>query len=161
MNHFTGAQDYINATPEYHVNAIRPRVQCADGFEISIQASIWHCCQPRVSGFYDYERIEVGYPSAPVPELAQWKTRTFGGVLPDEQSIFTWVPVSEVDRLIAAHGGITDTIGKGLRDYDGEDESPDITHDWGAGFPGNFGELKSIVREYEAQLAAPEDKQDE
>ena len=46
---------------------IRPRIVCADGFSLSVQASNGHYCTPR-SNYGPYSRVEVGYPSSRPPE---------------------------------------------------------------------------------------------
>ena len=42
----------------------RPRVHCADGFSVSVQASQYHYCRPRIDNAEKYNTVELGYPSA-------------------------------------------------------------------------------------------------
>ena len=55
--------------PVYNtMSEIRPRIVCADGFTLSVQASNGHYCSPRVDYSEHYETVEVGYPSSRPPE---------------------------------------------------------------------------------------------
>ncbi len=80
-----------------------PRVTCADGFSMSIQAGEYLYSTPRLnllSG--DYTAVEVGFPSAreealmPFAEDADTPTST----------VYGYVPVEIVEAVIAAHGGL-------------------------------------------------------
>lgn len=77
-----------------------PRVQCADGFHMSVQTSDGHYCRPR-QNTGPWSLVEVGYPSGPVPELAKYKD----GEYPDTEAVFGYVPVSTVAAIIDRHGG--------------------------------------------------------
>jgi hypothetical protein len=79
---------------------VRPQILCADGTTISVQASAGHYCTPR-DGVGPYTTVEVGFPSAPWPEAAEYK---FGGDS-DSDAVFGYVPVVLVEAYIAAHGG--------------------------------------------------------
>lgn len=72
-----------------------PPLVCADGFTMSVQASTLHYSKP-ASDHGPYTHVEVGNPSATVPELAFYRN---GGV-------YAFVPVGVVDAIIAQHGGI-------------------------------------------------------
>lgn len=73
------------------------RVLCADGFSISVQASASHYCTPRTA-YGLWTHFELGFPSAPCPELADFDD---GG-----SGVYAQVPLEVVSALIAAHGGI-------------------------------------------------------
>lgn len=81
--------------------AIRPRVVCADGFSLSVQASGGHYCSPREDRG-PWWRVEVGYPSERVEALMPYAED------PAEptETVYGYVPVEIVDAVIAAHGGI-------------------------------------------------------
>lgn len=87
---------------------LRKRVTCADGFNISIQASSGHYCHPRVTGEPVYYEWELGYPTAvPVtPEIL--------GYAEDPESplrtVYKYVPTAIVLAEINAHGGIADAL---------------------------------------------------
>ena len=88
----------LNSLNEYVV--IRPLV-CADGFQISVQASSAHYCAPRDSQG-PWIEVECGFPSEDVPTLAEYKESDG----PDGKSVFAWTPIELVNELIASHGGI-------------------------------------------------------
>ena len=97
-----------------------------DGFNISLSASegayatprkdLWEPQLPYYNFVWDgpsfeveqtenwrgYEAVELGFPSDPVPELAQFKE----GDDADEDSVYPWVPVEVFLGLMAKHGGI-------------------------------------------------------
>lgn len=78
-----------------------PRLFCADGFNMSVQASDTHYCSPR-DAIGPWQSVEVGLPSEPVAELmpyaddAEHPTGT----------VYGYVPVEVIDAIIAAHGGL-------------------------------------------------------
>ena len=87
----------------------RPYAVCADGFGVSIQASNCHYCEPRISqypgnDFTPYETVELGYPSEADEDLLPYQE------CPDREdpteSVYGYVPVSVVDKVIEKHGGI-------------------------------------------------------
>lgn len=45
------------------VQELRPRLYCYDGYSISVQASEYHYCSPRLNGLQDYQSVELGFPS--------------------------------------------------------------------------------------------------
>jgi len=107
---------------------LRPAVVCADGFRVSVQASHGHYCTPRVDNAVFYTHVELGYPSKETPEwyeyaedytqltfmqsvyhwiktkiLKQWDFLSFYPT----NTIYSWVPVELVDRILVRHGGIS------------------------------------------------------
>lgn len=86
----------------------RPKVKCKDGFEISIQASE-HCyCVPRNNDAEKYESVELGFPSEKEDLLMEYaeddRTPT--------ETIYAFVPVYVVDKVLEKHGGIVDIVTK-------------------------------------------------
>jgi len=83
----------------------RPRVVCADGFTISVQAGDGVYCQPRKNFLTHYTEVELGYPNE------KWTTEDdtmFKEWQEDTESTSTvwgYVPVHLVDKLIENHGG--------------------------------------------------------
>lgn len=80
-----------------------PRIKCADGFSMSVQASYSHYCSPRTyveDG--DYLAWEIGYPTAqedlimPYAEEAERPTDT----------VYGFVPTDIINEVIRKHGGI-------------------------------------------------------
>ena len=82
---------------------VRSGIMCADGFRISVQASEYHRCSPKVSGLAAYTTFELGFPSEVEPMLEQWAER------PDKplDTVYDYVPTNVVEILLAAHGGIS------------------------------------------------------
>ena len=84
------------------------RIECEDGTQLSVQASNFHYCSPR-SIFGPYNSVEVGYPSAPVPN--SWYQYMDHGE-PDTvnenettEQVYAYVPVELVREYCKAHGG--------------------------------------------------------
>lgn len=86
---------------------LRPRVECCDGFSISIQASDLHYCTPQTSEKgTKYETVELGFPSDSddiILSYAEDEEYPTGTVYPQ-------VPVSLTDKLLEKHGGISRTL---------------------------------------------------
>ena len=80
----------------------RPRVRCADGFSISVQANKYTYCIPRITYPGEYTKVELGYPSEPdelIEEYAEdWDDLT--------DTVYGYVPIEVVDKLLEKHGGI-------------------------------------------------------
>jgi len=76
-------------------------VVCKSGLRFSVQASYAHYCAPR-DNVGPFSEVEVGFPNLVVDELmpfaedAEEPTRT----------VYGWVPVDLVERIIADNGGI-------------------------------------------------------
>ena len=81
-------------------------IECNDGFHISVQASEYAYCSPRVTADTEYFRFECGFPSGPVPELAEWKDGDKDDRSTDMDTVYGYVPVQEIVKLVEAHGGI-------------------------------------------------------
>ena len=77
-------------------------MNCEDGFQMSVQASYYHYCEPRVTGASFYEQFEIGYPSEKeyiLMEYADDPTQPTG-------TIYGYVPFEIIDKVIIKHGGI-------------------------------------------------------
>jgi hypothetical protein len=81
---------------------ILPRIHCADGFSMSVQASEWHYCTPREHQCDGYFTVEIGFPSEPVAELLPYAE------IPDTptETVYARVPVTLVNEIVNAHGGV-------------------------------------------------------
>lgn len=80
---------------------IEPRIECSDGFSISVQASKCHCCNPRENKSWPYNAVELGFPSKMdelISDLAE-DSET-------KDTVFGYVPIEIVNKLIEKHGGI-------------------------------------------------------
>ena len=76
------------------------RIQCVDGFSLSVQATHGAYCYPRENLGPWYE-VEVGFPSAE-PELIMKYAEQ-----PEKptETVYGYVPIQLVAELIALHGG--------------------------------------------------------
>ena len=81
---------------------IRRRVMCKDGTTLSVQAGRTHYCTPRVDDAAGYTHVEVGYITAPDGSAARCP---FGWKKYQDGSVYGYVPVRAVERLIRKHGG--------------------------------------------------------
>ena len=84
------------------MQVISKRIECADGFSMTVQANAHVYCSPRVDGLGFYDSYEVGYPSErdellmPYAEDPKRPTDT----------VYGWVPASIVATVLAKHGGV-------------------------------------------------------
>ena len=81
---------------------IRPHVLCKDGFTISVQASKYHYCTPRIDGAVKYETVELGFPNIEDPLIIDYAEER--GRPTD--TVYGYVPVHIVNELVEKHGGI-------------------------------------------------------
>jgi hypothetical protein len=83
------------------------RIECADGFSISVQATHGAYCSPRSNTGPWYE-VECGYPSNDVPhEIMIYADQ------PEEhptKTVYAYVPIGLVEDLIWAHGGMINDL---------------------------------------------------
>lgn len=91
---------YYNGT--FEVQANRPRLYCNDGYSISVQASEFHYCSPRLNGLQDYKSVELGYPSAEDELINEYAENA----LDYTDTVYGYVPIEVVEKLIEKHGGI-------------------------------------------------------
>lgn len=85
---------------EFGMNVTRPRVKCADGYTVSVQAEYGIYSTP-CEDADEHSAVELGYPSALDCEIADY-AETQGTT----DTVFAFVPVEVVDKLINKHGGI-------------------------------------------------------
>jgi hypothetical protein len=80
---------------------LSPRITCADGFSLSVQATHGAYCRPRTN-IADWHEVEVGYPSDAPTEFicyAEDPARP-------KETVYPYVPVELVVAEINKHGGI-------------------------------------------------------
>lgn len=83
--------------------ALRPIAVCADGFNLSIQASSMHYCRPSKDlQDGDYSKVELGNLSETVEEFLPYAENEARPLF----TIYGYVPVETVDAVLAKHGGI-------------------------------------------------------
>jgi hypothetical protein len=92
---------------EPHIkNYHNPRIVCADGFSISVQAHHFAYCKPRQSEG-PHTHMEGGFPSMiPGEELLGYME---GGEFKDPcDTVYPYVPREIFEREFEAHGGIVE-----------------------------------------------------
>ena len=80
-----------------------PRLICADGFEMSAQASEFHHCFPAVTDAAFYDTVEVGFPSEAQEELMPFIE---GDDDKPTETVYDDVPVAIINALVNKHGGL-------------------------------------------------------
>ena len=81
----------------------RRRVECADGYSVSVQGGYGKYSSPRCDEADEYRSWELGFPSdRPTAEVMGYCEH------PEDptNAIYPYVPTSAVIRLIEAHGGL-------------------------------------------------------
>lgn len=84
--------------------AVRYRVNCRDGFSVSIQAGSRFYCTPRINGG-PWTEVELGYPSAHPGRRIAKHGECMHKRMPTK-TIYSYVPVQLVHDLIRKHGGV-------------------------------------------------------
>ena len=77
-----------------------PRIECADGFTMSVQAREGAYCEPR-NDEGPWSAVEVGFPSEReelLMEFAESPSNPTG-------TVYGWVPVEVISEVIAKRGG--------------------------------------------------------
>ena len=82
---------------------VYPAILCKDGFSMSVQANENAYCTPRQNNAPKYEEVEVGFPSQSESLLQQYKESPEA---PDEKSVYPYVPVEVVEKIVMKHGGV-------------------------------------------------------
>lgn len=101
-------QRRLNARPLGYRGGMRPllqRVHCADGFSVSIQTSEGSYCTPR-DNVGPWIEAELGFPSAPMPELAKWMDGPEEDAHTATQTVWGYVPIHRIAEVLASHGGL-------------------------------------------------------
>lgn len=79
-----------------------PKLICADGFQLSVQASQYHYCAPREDAQPFYCLVEVGYPSEKEPLLMQYAEEADNPT----ETVYGYVPTELVAEIVTKHGGL-------------------------------------------------------
>ena len=84
-----------------------PHIICEDGFSMSVQVGYSLYCTPKKVA-KRYSAVEIGYPSEPeelIKEYAEFAP--FDEDTTDyTDTVYPYVPVSVVDKVLKKHGGI-------------------------------------------------------
>jgi hypothetical protein len=78
------------------------RIECADGFSMSVQASSFNYCEPRIDDAKIYTEVEVGFPNdyeSLIVDYAEDKENYTG-------TVYGYVPSDIVTLVCAKHGGV-------------------------------------------------------
>ena len=90
-----------------------PHIVCADGFEMSVQVGAHLYSEPKKVA-KRYSKVEIGYPSEHEPLIEEYaECYTFEELDIDfTDTIYPYVPVKIVDKVLKKHGGIdlTETL---------------------------------------------------
>ena len=87
-----------------------PQIVCSDGFKMSVQVGYSLYSEPKKVA-KRYSKVEIGYPSERESLLEEYVESFY--VTPDfTDSIYPYVPVKVVDKVLKKHGGIdlTETL---------------------------------------------------
>ena len=78
------------------------RIVCVDGFSMSVQASRFNYCEPRIDDAHKYTEVEVGFPSNYESLLASYAEdkEDYTG------TVYGYVPAQVVVDVCAKHGGV-------------------------------------------------------
>lgn len=93
---------YTCSDGSYEIQENRPRLYCNDGYSISVQASSFHYCKPRLNGIRDYESVELGFPSTEDELINEYAENDSICT----ETVYGYVPIEIVEKLINKHGGI-------------------------------------------------------
>ena len=89
-----------------------PQIVCTDGFTMSVQVGYSLYSKPKKVA-KRYSEVEIGYPSEREPLLEKYVETIFeSGYVDYTDSIYPYVPVKVVDKVLKKHGGIdlTETL---------------------------------------------------
>ena len=90
-----------------------PHIVCTDGFTMSVQVGYSLYCKPKKVA-KRYSNVEIGYPSEHEPLIEEYaECYTFEELDIDfTDTIYPYVPVKIVDKVLKKHGGIdmTETL---------------------------------------------------
>ena len=98
-------QDHLKSGKEYGFDGRlrRPcsKIVCADGFRVSVQASLSHYCTPR-DDRGPYTEVELGYPSEPVEAWLEYAEDPESATT----TVYPYVPIELVEQVLEQHGGV-------------------------------------------------------
>ena len=92
---------------EYKLHIVR-RMECVDGFSMSVQGHFGAYCSPRVNFASRYDSLEIGFPSEREDIIMPYID---GEDSDPTQTVYGYVPVNVIVEVIKKHGGI---LGSGI-----------------------------------------------
>lgn len=97
-----GQRDTNSDDVQYDVTfPLAKRIECADGFSLSVQATHGAYCRPR-RNIGPWSEVEVGFPSAKPDEIMSYAEDPEAPT----DTVYRYVPIKLVETLIEAHGGM-------------------------------------------------------
>jgi len=86
---------------EKHGHCFRPRIYCNDGFNMSVQGSSGHYCEPRKTQNW-YSKMEIGYPTREEISILKYAENKDNPT----DTVYGYVPCDIIQEIIDNHGGI-------------------------------------------------------
>ena len=100
------AEHFFSDEFSYSQVRSRPRIVCMSGLSLSVQADTDKYCAPKETfcpnATQKYTHVEVGFPNQKIDEIIDWAEDT----LQPTETIYAYVPVSILERVIESHGGL-------------------------------------------------------
>lgn len=92
------------------IDGVTERIICRDGYSFSCQANQYTYCNPRKSGAYPYSSVELGFPSDKdkLIDIYAENSKAERDEDGDIDTVYGYVPVQTVIKLIKKHGGFKD-----------------------------------------------------
>lgn len=78
------------------------RIECADGFSMSVQASMVNYCSPRVDNAEKYTEVEIGFPNDYESLIADYAEDKKAYT----NTVYGYVPANIVTLVCVKHGGV-------------------------------------------------------
>ena len=85
-----------------------PQIHCTDGFSMSVQVGYSLYCTPKKVA-KRYSAVEIGYPSEHEPLIEEYAESFYDDgedVTDYTDTVYPYVPVKVVDKVLKKHGGI-------------------------------------------------------
>ena len=103
LNEYLMSQRDINDYEVYsdYTFPLAKRINCKDGFSLSVQTSHGAYCSPRRNIGTWYE-VEVGFPSHRPDEIMEYAEDAESPT----ETVYPFVPIGLVEKLIETHGGM-------------------------------------------------------
>ena len=88
-----------------------PHIVCSDGFEMSVQVGYNLYSEPKKVA-KRYSAVEIGFPSEHEPLIEEYAEGSFDETPDYTDTVYPYVPVRIVDKVLKKHGGIdiTETL---------------------------------------------------
>ena len=82
-----------------------PKIICSDGFEMSVQVGFSLYSTPKKIA-KRYTEVEIGFPSEHEQLIEEYAEGSFDEVPDYTDTVYPYVPVKIVDKVLKKHGGI-------------------------------------------------------